>query len=167
MKTILPLNSNLSRANTVTVDAEKLAQLNMLNDTELRQVLGDATAKFVKTYLEHILKDKPDFTVGQALQVISMMADDIRKFTGVALETVDEYHPDLFPPEDVAGEDENEGGGEGEEEGEGEAGANGSSSSSSNEMDGVSGQAAQPHDDINRGARLFNSFGRSRIRPRG
>ena len=111
MKTILPQNSILSRANTVTVDAEKFAQLNSLTDVELRQTLGDAMARLVKTYLTHVIKNNPDFTLGQALEIIELAADDVRKFTGVELETVDEYKPTVFPV-DEGGEEEDPDGGE-------------------------------------------------------
>lgn len=146
MKTILPKNTILARANTVTVDAEKFAQLNNITDIELREKLGEAFARLVKTYLAHVIKENPDFTVGQALQVINMTADDIRSFIGTELEDVDEYEPDMFPPEDNSNAQPEE----------------------NNEAAGlarkINEKPAEPVDD--RGTRLFNSFGHKRNKMR-
>ena len=155
MRTILPQNTTLSRANTVTVDAERFAQLNTLTDIELRQKLGEAMARLVKTYIAHVLKENPNFTVGQALEVVKMMADDVRDFAGIDTENVDEYDPKMFPilPESnssdqsAAAQDSSDQ----DDESSGDAGDN---------INNVQGMSADE-----RRNRLFNSFGRNRNRP--
>lgn len=97
MMTILPQNSILSRANTVTVDAEKFAKLNGITDEQLRQALGKAFAKLVNSYDKNILSVQT-YTVGQALEVVEMLAKEIRDFTGV--QTSAYYDPKTFPPEE-------------------------------------------------------------------
>lgn len=152
MKTILPQNSILSRANTVTVDAEKFAQLNSLTDVELRQTLGDAMARLVKTYLAHVIKNNPDFTLGQALEIIELAADDVRKFTGVELETVDEYKPTVFPVDE--GEEEDPDGEQPDEPAENDP-----------EGETAGATATPPPTAGERRAMLFNSFSHKRQKP--
>ena len=156
MRTILPQNTILSRANTVTVDAERFAKLNSLSDLELRQKLGEAMAMFGKTYLNHVIEENPDFTVGQALQVIEMMADKIRDFTGVKIESVDEYYPDKFKPESVQENTNTSLDNEADQDDEDGEGDN--VDQNNNEVQGMSEES--------RRAKLFSSFGHRRIKTR-
>ncbi len=150
MRTILPQNTILSRANTVTVDAERFAQLNSLTDIELRQKLSEATAKFVKTYLNHILEENLDFTVGQALLVIEELADEIRFFTGdVKPESVDEYPANKFKPDNSDNSQSNN------------TAVSNDEADQDDEQNNVSNDV-QSMSDAERRARLFNSFNRKR-----
>ena len=96
MMTILPQNSILSKVNSVTVDAEKFAKLNGINDEKLREALGKAFGKLVNSYIKNVINEQ-NYTLGQALEVIELCAAEISAFTQI--ETDEEYDPKHFQPD--------------------------------------------------------------------